>query len=83
MRKSILAATLSVLATLPSPALAVEEIQQTCTPFYGGGVVCGAHTPVETGFVSSVLFSVAAVLFLIGLALFIIARKIRRVYLLE
>lgn len=23
--------------------------QETCTTVYGGGVVCGAHTPVETG----------------------------------
>ncbi len=23
--------------------------QEVCTTVYGGGVVCGAHTPIETG----------------------------------
>ncbi len=29
--------------------VAQASAQEVCTTVYGGGVVCGAHTPVETG----------------------------------
>ena len=83
MKRFIIALTAVTTVIFPAPIWAVEEIRQTCTPFYGGGVVCGAHTPVDTGFVSSVFFQAAAVLFVVGLSLFAIAKKLRRVYLLE
>lgn len=39
---------LTTLALLATPAFAFAE-DQVCTQVYGGGVVCGVHTVVETG----------------------------------
>ncbi|OGY18661.1 MAG: hypothetical protein A2900_02605 [Candidatus Chisholmbacteria bacterium RIFCSPLOWO2_01_FULL_50_28] len=82
MRKFTVAFFVLVTSVFPPSAMA-QEITQTCTPFYGGGVVCGAHTPVDTGFVSSAFFQIAAVAFVTGLSLFAIARRLKSVYLLE
>lgn len=46
---------LFVLAFLALPGKALAEEQETiCTQSYGGGVVCGVHTPVETGITDSI-----------------------------
>lgn len=50
MKKIIL--TISVLAVLALPTkVMANDSQDTviCPQPYGGGVVCGVHTPVETG----------------------------------
>ncbi len=47
MKKLILLAVV-LAAFLASPKVAMAETQ-VCTQSYGGGVVCGAHTPVNTG----------------------------------
>ena len=39
---------LTTLVTLAMPSLAMAQ-EQVCTQVYGGGVVCGVHTVVETG----------------------------------
>lgn len=46
MKKLILLAATLVFLSMPKLALAEDQV---CTQVYGGGVVCGAHTVVETG----------------------------------
>ena len=46
MKKLILAILLLTSFFVVKPVLADDQI---CTQVYGGGVVCGAHTPVNTG----------------------------------
>jgi hypothetical protein len=45
MKKVILALILGMNLLLPKAILAQEQV---CTTVYGGGTVCGAHTPVNT-----------------------------------
>lgn len=52
MKKLI--AVIVVLAFLSLPRVAQAQGEVTvCTQYYGGGVVCGVHTPVETGIADS------------------------------
>ena len=46
--------SLLVLAFFVLPGKALAEEQTICTQTYGGGVVCGVHTPVETGIADSI-----------------------------
>ena len=46
-----------------------------CQYVYGGGQICGTHTPVDTGFASDSLFTLSAALYTSGLGSFVIARK--------
>jgi hypothetical protein len=48
MKKLIFVITALIFLAVPAQALA-EEIQVICPQPYGGGVVCGVHTPVNTG----------------------------------
>ncbi len=45
MKKLILLLILASSFVITSPVVAQEQI---CTTVYGGGTVCGAHTPIET-----------------------------------
>ena len=45
MKKLILLLILASSFAITSPVMAQEQV---CTTVYGGGTVCGAHTPVET-----------------------------------
>lgn len=49
---SLVLITLAFLA-LPGVAFA-ENTTTVCTQYYGGGVVCGVHTPVNTGIVDNI-----------------------------
>ena len=70
MKKVMISAlSLAFALALPARALA-QDSQIICPQPYGGGVVCGVHTPVNTGLgenlavigvaliVSSVIFSI-------------------------
>lgn len=46
MKKLALLATSIFALAMPSLALAEDQV---CSQVYGGGVVCGVHTVVETG----------------------------------
>jgi hypothetical protein len=47
MKKYIFAVTFILFLALGGSSVRAQE--QICTQVYGGGVVCGVHTPVETG----------------------------------
>lgn len=47
--------SLIVLAVIAFPKAAFAEGETTvCTQSYGGGVVCGVHTPVNTGIADNI-----------------------------
>ncbi len=48
MKKLILGLIALAFVALPGKVLA-EGQETICTQSYGGGVVCGVHTPIETG----------------------------------
>ena len=41
--------SLVALASVLVLGAKVVSAQETCTTVYGGGTICGAHAPVETG----------------------------------
>ncbi len=45
---------LIALAFLALPGRVLAEEVTICTQFYGGGVVCGVHTPIQTGIADSI-----------------------------
>lgn len=45
MKKLILALILASNLVFARPVIAQEQV---CTTVYGGGIVCGAHVPIET-----------------------------------
>jgi hypothetical protein len=51
-----------------------EELTN-CQFVYGGGQICGTHTPVDTGLDTNTLFTVAAALYTSGLGSFVLARN--------
>ena len=51
MKKLIV--SLIVLSFLALPTC-VKADETVCTQYYGGGVVCGAHTPVNTGIADNI-----------------------------
>ena len=73
----ILASLVLVLALRTESALA-EEAEITCTPVYGGGQICGSHTPVATGADTEILYSLSALLYSTGLGSFILAKNATR-----
>ncbi|PIP57468.1 hypothetical protein COX03_02955 [Candidatus Woesebacteria bacterium CG22_combo_CG10-13_8_21_14_all_39_10] len=67
MKKLILILILASSFALTSPVIAQEQV---CTTVYGGGTVCGAHTPVETDLgdinpviLGSILLTISGVLY--------------------
>lgn len=51
MKKLIVSLTVLMFLALPTGVMAEETI---CTQYYGGGVVCGVHTPVDTGIIDNI-----------------------------
>lgn len=51
MKKLLISLTVLTFLVLPVSVKAEETI---CTQYYGGGVVCGVHTPVETGVIDNI-----------------------------
>lgn len=68
---------LTVLAFLVSPKQALAQTQ-VCTQAYGGGVICGVHTPVETGLAEN-LGKVGIGAILTSGVFFYISKKIKQV----
>lgn len=48
MKKLIVVTAVLAFLALPRAAKAQGEVT-VCTQYYGGGVVCGVHTPIATG----------------------------------
>ena len=77
MKKLI--AVIAVFAFLALPKAASAEGEVTvCTQYYGGGVVCGVHTPVETGIADN-LPLIASGFLGAGGALALFARKNKKI----
>lgn len=51
MKKLVFGLMVLALIALPGKVFAQETI---CTQSYGGGVVCGVHTPVNTGIADNI-----------------------------
>ena len=71
-----LSLVLLVLVTLAAPKGA--SAQQVCGTNYGGGVICGVHTPVETGLLDN-FGAVGVSAILTSGILFFISKKIKQV----
>lgn len=69
-----LLATLVLFLGLKTDALA-NYGQTTCTVTYGGGEVCGEHTPVDTAADPNILYTTSALLYSFGLGNFILAKN--------
>ena len=77
MKRAILSLVLfaSVLA-FPAKSFA-EDTVTICTQYYGGGVVCGVHTPVNTGLGDSIALIALAIILASGVLLFL-SKKIKK-----
>jgi hypothetical protein len=74
MKKLILASL--VLASFLRPGIVMAE-DRVCTQVYGGGVVCGAHTPVNTGLADN-FGPIGIGLTLASGTLFYLAKKLKK-----
>lgn len=78
MNKVIVSSLISALIlAFPAAALAAET-QIICPQAYGGGVVCGVHTPVATGLGDN-LAVVGAVLLVSSLIFLVLSKKLNKV----
>lgn len=75
MKKLIFAVITSIVLILPGKVFA-EEVQIICPQPYGGGVVCGVHTPVNTG-IGDNLAVIGGILILASGSLFYLSKKLR------
>lgn len=71
----ILASAIFALATFKSLAYASDEVVTNCQYVYGGGQICGTHTPVNTAGESSILFTLSAALYGTGLTSMILGKN--------
>jgi len=53
MKKLLISMIVFVFFALPAGVSAQGEVT-VCTQNYGGGVVCGVHTPIETGIAENI-----------------------------
>lgn len=51
MKKTLIIAFALAFIAFPGKVSAEETV---CTQYYGGGVVCGVHTPVNTGIAENI-----------------------------
>lgn len=68
----VLATFVLALAAFTGRAQAADE---NCVTTYGGGQICGAHTPVNTGADSTTLYTLSAVLYGAGLTSLVLAKN--------
>lgn len=54
MKKFLILVLSTLCLVLSINTIKAEEEVTVCTQYYGGGVVCGVHTPVETGVADSI-----------------------------
>jgi hypothetical protein len=71
----ILATVIFGLATVKSLAYASDEVITNCQYVYGGGQICGTHTPVKTAGESSILFTLATALYGTGLTSLVLGKN--------
>ena len=77
MKKLIFAVL--ALAVLANPArVLAQDTEIICPQPYGGGVVCGIHTPVNTG-IGDNLAVVGGVLLVSSLVFLVLSRKFNKV----
>jgi hypothetical protein len=69
-----LATLVFAMAFFTAKADAKEELSN-CQFVYGGGQICGVHTPVDTGLEANALFTLSAALYASGLGSFVVARN--------
>jgi LPXTG-motif cell wall-anchored protein len=74
MKKLIISLIVLAFITLPS-AVSAEDTVTVCTQYYGGGVVCGAHTPVNTGIADNIPLIGSMLLGSSGVFFFLSKRK--------
>jgi LPXTG-motif cell wall-anchored protein len=77
MKKLIFVILALIFASNPVRVLA-EEIQIICPQAYGGGVVCGVHTPVETGLGDN-LAIIGGVLLISSLIFLVLSKRFKKV----
>jgi hypothetical protein len=79
MRKLIVSGLLAAaVLAFPARILATDSEQIICPQAYGGGVVCGVHTPVNTGLGDNL--AVAGGVLLVSSVIFsILSRKFKRI----
>lgn len=71
--------TVLALISFASPArVLAEDSQIICPQPYGGGVVCGVHTPVATGLGDN-LVVVGGVLLVSSLMFLVLSKKLNKV----
>ena len=58
--------------------LLAQEVQIICPQPYGGGVVCGVHTPVNTG-IGDNLALIGAILLVSSLIFLVLSKKFKKV----
>lgn len=76
MKKLIFAVFALVVLAAPARVLA-EDLQIICPQPYGGGVVCGVHTPVQTGIADNLLLIGTGFIMASG-ALLYFSKKIKK-----
>jgi LPXTG-motif cell wall-anchored protein len=77
MKKLIFAILALVILASPARVLA-QGTEIICPQPYGGGVVCGIHTPVNTG-IGDNLAVVGGVLLVSSLVFLVLSRKFNKV----
>jgi hypothetical protein len=77
MKKLIFTVLALISFAAPVRVLAQEQ-QIICPQPYGGGVVCGVHTPVNTG-IGDNLAIVGGVLLVSSLTFLVLSKKLNRV----
>jgi len=53
MKKLVIGLVALAFLALPK-AVSAEGETTVCTQYYGGGVVCGVHTPINTGIADNI-----------------------------
>jgi hypothetical protein len=76
MKKLIFAVFTLVVLAVPARVLA-EDTQIICPQPYGGGVVCGVHTPVNAGIADNLLLIGTGFIMASG-ALLYFSKKIKK-----
>ena len=77
MKKLVFA--ISALMFLVSPArILAEDTVIICPQAYGGGVVCGIHTPIDTGLGDN-LAVIGGVLLVSSLIFLVLSKRLKKV----
>lgn len=77
--KKVIVSALSLVFALALPAKALAENSQIiCPQPYGGGVVCGVHTPVNTGLGDN-LIMIGGALLISSVIFLVLSKKLNKV----